>query len=115
MSSPITPLDPQQTAAQEAQAAKEGYVHRILVAFDIFSNVLTDGDEDETISSRSARAAEKGKPWGIAMSKFLDIFQKDHGAKAQAGDVERAAAVAATELDSGAVDAPPDPDPPPSQ
>jgi len=26
-------------------------------------NVFTDGDPDETISSRAARAAEKGKPW----------------------------------------------------
>ena len=70
--------------------------------------MLTDGDEDETISSRSARAAEKGKPWGVAMSKFLDIFQKDHGAKAQAGDLERAKAVEQTELQSGAVEAAPE-------
>jgi hypothetical protein len=106
MNSPITPLTPQQTAEQEAQAAHEGYVHRILVAFDIFSNVLTDGDPDETISARSARAAEAGKPWGIAMSKFLNLFQKDHGPKAQSGDVARAVKVIQEEESSGAIDAP---------
>jgi hypothetical protein len=31
------------------------------------------------------------------MSRFLDLFQKDHGAKAQAGDIERAKAVEALE------------------
>ncbi len=46
----------------------------------MFINVLTDGDPDETISSRAARAAQQGKGWGIEMSKFLDLFQKDHAA-----------------------------------
>jgi hypothetical protein len=35
------------------------------------------------------------------MSKFLDLFQKDHGAKAQAGDVVRAEDVITTEEQSG--------------
>jgi hypothetical protein len=34
------------------------------------------------------------------MSKFLDLFEKDHGALAQAGDVERAQAVEQIEKDS---------------
>jgi hypothetical protein len=101
MADPIVPLTPEQVAHQEAQTAKEGYLHKDLVGFDQFINVLTGGNPDETISSRSARAAEKGKTWGIAMSKFLNLFQKDHGPKAQAGDVERAAKVAELEKDSG--------------
>jgi hypothetical protein len=101
MSDGITPLTPGQLAAQEAQAEKEGYLKRALIGLDMLMNVLTDGDPDETISSRSARAAEKGKPWGICMSKFLDVFQHDHGAKAQAGDVGRAQAIITTEDSSG--------------
>jgi hypothetical protein len=97
MSDGITPLTPDQLARQEAQAEKEAYLKRALIGLDMFMNVLTDGDPDETISSRSARAAEKGKHSGIFMSKFLDVFQHDHGAKAQAGDVARAQAVIATE------------------
>jgi hypothetical protein len=101
MSDGITPLAPDQLAQQEAQAEKEAYLKRALIGLDMFMNVLTDGDPDETISSRSARAAEKGKPWGIFMSKFLDVFQHNHGAKAQAGDVARAQAVIAAEDTSG--------------
>ncbi len=100
MNNPITPLDPGQLAEQEAQAAHEAYLHRCVVALDQFMNVMTDGDPDETISSRAARAAEKGKPWGVAMSRFLNLFQKDHGAKAQAGDLERAQAVVKLEDES---------------
>jgi len=103
MSSPITPLNPQQTATEESQAAHEAYIHRFLVGFDQFMNVVTDGDPDETISSRAARAAEKGKKWGVDLSKFLNLFQKDHGADAQAGDLERAQAVATLEENSGAL------------
>jgi hypothetical protein len=101
MSDGITPLTPDQLARQEAQAEKEAYLKRALIGLDMFINVLTDGDPDETISSRSARAAERGKHWGIVMSKFLDVFQHDHGAKAQAGDVARAQAVIAIEDSSG--------------
>jgi len=102
--STLTPLDAAQTAAQEAQAAKEGWLHRILVAFDIFCNVtFFRGLEDETISSHSARACEEGKTWGIWMSAFLNFFQSDHGVKAQAGDEERAEEVSQVEDKSGGI------------
>jgi hypothetical protein len=101
MSDPITPLTPEQVAKQEAQASKEGYLHKDLVGLDQFANVLSGGNPDETISSRSARAAEQGKTWGVVMSKFLNLFQRDHGPKAQAGDVERAEAVEKIEDSSG--------------
>jgi hypothetical protein len=101
MSDGITPLTPGELALQEAQAEKEAYLRRALIGLDMFINVLTDGDPDETISSRSARAAEKGKHWGVFMAKFLDVFQHDHGAKAQAGDVARAQAEIAAEDSSG--------------
>lgn len=100
MSDGIVPLTPVQQAKQEAQAGQEGYVKRDLIGLDQFANVLTGGKPDETISSRSARAAERGSKFGIAISKILDLFQKDHGAKAQAGDVERAVVVEKLEEDS---------------
>lgn len=101
MSDGITPLTPAQEAQSEQQASQEGYLKRVLVAFDIFVNVLFNGREDETISSRSSRAATEGKLWGIVLSKFLDLFEKDHGAKAEAGDVERAESVIKAEDQSG--------------
>jgi hypothetical protein len=98
---PITPLTPAQVAQQQAQAAKEGYLHRDLVALDQTANVFLGGKPDETISARAARADEKGRWWGRVMSRFLDFFQSDHGPKAQAGDVERAKAVESLEDESG--------------
>jgi hypothetical protein len=100
MDNAITPLTPEQQSYYENRAEHEAYLHRALVGMDQFMNVLTDGDPDETISARAARAAEKGKPWGLALSKFLNVFQSDHGPKAQAGDVVRAEAVTAAEESS---------------
>lgn len=99
----ITPLTAAETEAQARHAIQEKYLERCLVGLDQFVNVLTDGDADETISARAARAAERGKPWGVALSRLLDLFQRDHGARAQAGDLGRGEAVAATELSTGAV------------
>jgi hypothetical protein len=70
-----------------------GWIHRSLVGFDQFLNVLTGGLPDETISSRSQRAADRGNWAGIAMTKFLHLFQKDHGHLAEQGDLDRAEAV----------------------
>ena len=101
MSSPITPLTPEQTASEEAQAAKDGYFKRVLIGLDMFANTIANGHPDETISSRSARAATQGKVWGKVTSRFLNLFQKNHGAKAEAGDVQRAQTVKYLEETSG--------------
>lgn len=101
MSDGITPLTTTEVVTEEKQASTEGYFIRVLIAFDIFANVVFKGNPDETLSSRSARAATEGKWWGIILSKFLDLFQSDHGAKAEAGDVTRAEAVIALEDKSG--------------
>lgn len=105
MNDPITPLTPQQTTLQEQRAGKEGYAKRDLIGLDQFVNVLADGDPDETISSRMARWSTEDsglkKDIGDAMSAALDLAQKDHGAKAIAGDEDRAEKVAAIEEDSG--------------
>jgi len=100
MSDGITPLSPAQQSYQEARAKHEGWLHRMLVGADQFLNVVTGGLPDETISSRAARAAENGSEVGMAITKFLNEFQADHGPKAQAGDVARADTVAAVETES---------------
>jgi hypothetical protein len=84
-----------------AQAQKEGYFIRVLIAFDMFVNVIFGGNNDETISSRSARAATEGKIWGIVLSRFLDLFQANHGAQAIVGDLTRAEDVESLEENSG--------------
>ena len=84
------PLTPPQIAKQEAKAAKEGYVHRALVGVDQFANVLFGGNPDETISSRSQRAANRGNLVGKFMTWWLAKVQSSHGYKAEAGDIARA-------------------------
>lgn len=105
MANPIVPLTPAQTAHAEEQTAKEGYVHRALVGFDEFVNVLLDGAPDETISSRMARWATEDnglkRDIGTAVSRGLELFQRDHGAEAEAGDAERGQAVVKLEKESG--------------
>ena len=100
----ITPLSGEQTAAEEQQAGRERYPVRVLVGLDQLLNVACDGKPDETISSRAARAAVNGRWWGKTLSKFLDCFQRDHGADAQAGDFQRAEQVEAVETESGTLD-----------
>lgn len=85
---------------QEAKAAKDGYIHRVLVAFDILVNVVFRGRLDETISSRAYRAYLAGKLWGRLMNGFLNVFQADHGPKAVAGDLERSKAISSTETNT---------------
>ncbi len=95
-SNPITPLTPAQVGVEEQQAAKEGFVERSLVAIDECTDTLLGGPPDETISTRAAIDSEDGrglsKAVGKIISEGLDLFQKDHGAKAAAGDLERAQA-----------------------
>lgn len=37
-----------------------------------------NGDEDETISSRAARAAARGDRWGCVLCRLLDKFDRHH-------------------------------------
>lgn len=107
MSDPITPLTPEQTAKAEAKSAKHGYVVRNLISVDQLGETLVDGPNDTTISGESAIAAQndKGlKGWvGRSMSRFLNLFQKDHGAKAVAGDLERAQTAGKIDEESGVI------------
>ena len=111
MSNPIQPLTPQQTAERQAHSLQEPYIERVLVSdVDIPINVLTDGLPDETISSRWARWAHNYHGVrgfiGRMGSRFLNLFQRDHGADATAGDAARAQRVLDTENESGIINQP---------
>lgn len=87
------PWVPGDVASAEARAAAEGYLHRVLVALDIFLNVVVlRGQQDETISTHSWRASVEGKLWGKGMNTWLGWIQPFHGQKAASGDLERATA-----------------------
>lgn len=101
----VTPLNGSQTLTQEAQAGSEGYFLRALIAVDMAANVALGGQEDETISTDAALMAQKHEFVGVVVSRMLDLFQRNHGAKAAAGDLERAEAEAAKVLASGLVKA----------
>lgn len=107
MSDPITPLTPAQTAQQEQSAAHESYPHRVIEMVDATVGTLLGGPQDVTISSDLAVMDRKDTgikhEIGKAGSAFLDLFQKDHGAKAVAADLERAQAVEREAQSSGIV------------
>jgi hypothetical protein len=50
----------------------------IALSYDQLGNVVFNGSEDETISSRAGLAAIKGRRWACILCRFLDWFQKDH-------------------------------------
>lgn len=97
MGDPVQPLTPDQIALAEARAQHEGYLHRCLVALDQFANALADGVPDMTISSRAAIADQQGKTWGRGLSRLLNVFQPNHGMRAEAGDESRADALKGAE------------------
>jgi hypothetical protein len=100
-----TPLTPPQVEAAEQRAVGETYPHKVLVALDQDVNVDTGGLPDETISSRVRRISDAHPCWcwnpGVwlakAMNAGLNLIEKNHGAKAQSGDLQRAETVVATE------------------
>jgi hypothetical protein len=91
------PLTPGQIVFNEQQAAHEAYLHRLAVGFDQFINVATDGLPDETISSRAQRLSSHGNEFAMLLTRALDELQPSHGRTAEAGDLERAQAMVATE------------------
>ena len=98
-------LTPEQIKFYENRAAHHIYPVRVLVALDIFVNVLTGGREDETISSRVYRISQTHPKFSwnptVWLAKILNaglnLIQSQHGAKAGSGDLERASAVTAVE------------------
>lgn len=107
MKNAVTPLTAPQTAAAEAKSAKHSYPVRDLIAIDETVATFADAPNDTTISGDAAIAAvnDKGfKGWyGRTMSRFLNLFQSNHGAKAVAGDLERAQAAEKIDEQSGVI------------
>jgi hypothetical protein len=66
------------------------FARYVALSFDMFFNVLTAGMLDVTISSRAGIAAAQGKTWGKILSKFLDIFEKNHCQLAIQSDIDHA-------------------------
>lgn len=102
------PLTPEQVAQNEQQAATESVPHQALVSLDQFGNVVLSpllfqqkGLPDETISSHVRRIVDdptaKHKLVASIINHLLDAIQPDHGARAEAGDLERAETVEKTE------------------
>jgi len=84
---------PADVPAAETKAAAEGYIHRGLVALDIFMNVIFfAGKQGETMSTHAWIASMSGALWGKLMNKWLNGFQADHGPRTASGDLERSQA-----------------------
>jgi hypothetical protein len=58
----------------------------IAISVDILANALLFGRRVETISSRAARAKDKGEPWGDALCDVLDNIDDDHCENSRAQD-----------------------------
>lgn len=59
---------------------------RLSVAFDQLGNAATNGDEDETISSRAAKASRAGRRWGCVLCGLLDRIDPGHCEKSIESD-----------------------------
>ncbi len=51
---------------------------RIAIAFDQLFNAAANGSEDETVSSRAARARDAGRRWGCVLCRLLDKIDPGH-------------------------------------
>lgn len=51
---------------------------RLAVSFDQLGNALAGGDEDETISSRAAKAARQRRRWGCLLCWLLGLIDPGH-------------------------------------
>ena len=58
------------------------YFRRLFVATDQLVNVIFGGDEDETVSSRLAKDAKRGRKFACVLCQLLDLLDRDHCDKA---------------------------------
>lgn len=66
----------------------KGYLRRQLIALDQAFNVLTNGDPDETLSSRLGRDKASGSGFADAACGVLDVLEEDHCEKSIEADAE---------------------------
>ena len=50
----------------------------IAIGIDQLGNAILRGDPDETVSSRAAKARNRGELWGCYLCAFLDWLDPDH-------------------------------------
>ena len=108
MSTAVTPLTPQQAQISERGSLDHTYPVRVALSLDklLATAFYMTRDTDKTMSTVFAEWATR-KPQGSFdqvlgqhMCDFLNLFSKDHGAKAELGDLARAqATVNAIETD----------------
>lgn len=65
---------------------------RLAVSHDQLANTATNGDEDETISSRAGKARKAGRRWGCLLCKLLDRIDPNHCERSIEQDEGRRAA-----------------------
>ena len=58
--------------------ALRDYLWRILVSLDVLANTITGGDDDATISLRTAFARQDGELWGKVGCRVLDLASPGH-------------------------------------
>lgn len=51
---------------------------KLATAFDQLLNTAGNGDPDETVSSRAAKARMAGRRWGCVLCRVLDSLDTDH-------------------------------------
>lgn len=61
-----------------AAVAGSARAWKLAVAHDQLANTAFGGDEDETISSRAAKAARRRERWACVLCKFLDKLDPGH-------------------------------------
>lgn len=70
-------------------ASLRTYLWNLLVSLDQFINTALGGFPDETISSRAAKAARRGKRWGCILCRILHTLHRDHCEKSIEADEGR--------------------------
>ncbi|GAB3358085.1 hypothetical protein GCM10027395_00540 [Giesbergeria sinuosa] len=51
---------------------------KLAISKDQNANTAFNGSEDETVSSRAARARDQGSRWGCILCRLLDAIDPDH-------------------------------------
>ena len=94
MSNLVTPLTPEQVAAQVQADENEGVAHRVVEMLDATTETIA-GPQDQTISSATGETILANKPGiqtGAAkmLDRVLNAFSPDHAEKAMIADYVRA-------------------------
>lgn len=100
-----TPLTPEQIQQAEVNSQHHNYIMRVLKGVDELLNVVSDGNLSETISARVGRLASTNELAKLVLYP-LDLIQRNHGEKAEAGNLADAKKIEGVEeqyLNSGTV------------